>query len=120
MQNSDRNQLLEDKQLEIYIYVCLAQQLESFSYCFNGLVNFEAKHKLQMFQQSAKAFMRELSKSIPEEELISDAEIFTDALRLIKEAKGEKKKELFNLLGAWTKGQVKVEHAPEIETQGGI
>lgn len=103
-----------DKGLEIYIFLCLAQQLEAYSYSFTGVLQYEGKYRLKKFQHEAKRLMEFLNNSFNEDQVAADAKIFDDALRLIRDAEPDKKLELYQLLSAWTKGQVRVEQ-PTVE-----
>lgn len=113
MSNYHQKPLTNEKSLEIYIFVCLAQQLEAYSYAFNGVLEFEGKHRLNRFQFEAKQLMRILEKHADAEKLAQDAEVFDMALRKIRESSGATKMQLYDLLCAWTRGQVKVEEVVE-------
>lgn len=104
---------LNDKGLEIYIFVCLAQQLEAYSYSFNNVLSYEGKEALKKFQYRAKRLMEIIDKALPEDAIAADAKIFDDTLRIIREAEGEKKFEMYKLLSAYSKGQLKIEERVE-------
>jgi hypothetical protein len=97
--------------------VCLAQQLEAYSYAFNGVLVHDGKYRLQRFQYEAKQLMKILEKHADAEKLAQDAEVFDSALRMIRESRGIQKMQLYDLMCAWTRGQVKVEEVPTDEVE---
>ena len=105
-----------DKALDIYIYCCLAQQLEAYSYVFKGVLDTKGKARLELFQVAAKRFARHIEGQIDLDKLNDDAEAFDKALRMMRSATGIQKMQLWDLFQAWTKGQVRVEeqHQPVV------
>jgi len=110
---TQQKKLSNEKGLDIYIYVCLAQQLEAYSYAFNNVLSHEGKYRLNKFQYDAKMLMKILESHVDAEKLAEDGEVFDKALRMIREAKGVQKMQLYDLLRAWVEGKVKVEPVKE-------
>jgi len=76
-------QKMTKQQWALFMFICLSQQAEAWSYALKGTLNAKTSHFLKKYMRSASEFSNHIAKYYDMDELHDQAEVWTKVMEYI-------------------------------------
>ena len=99
----------QDIRWAIFMFMSLSQQAEGWAYFLKGVTTHRTKQLLNQYTASAKSLWQELLKQDGMDDLIADAEVWTETMKLFHGMPRHKQEALYLAFKEFLAGNIKIE-----------